>query len=92
MLGSKIDMDNIVRVIKKIYPKITSNKNNGAIISWIDYEKWGSTDEIYAQQIDSSGINIWPSDGCQLSKNPGHMLRCPGLMCRCLQRKASYSK
>ncbi len=44
------------------FPKITTDGSNGAIITWYDL-RGGSTNDIYAQRINSSGTVQWTTDG-----------------------------
>ncbi len=43
-------------------PKILSDGSNGAIITWQDYRN-GSTYNIYAQRVNSSGSTLWTLNG-----------------------------
>ena len=43
-------------------PSIISDGTGGAIITWLDYRN-GEPADIYAQLVNSSGVNQWTSDG-----------------------------
>ncbi len=53
-------------------PKITSDNNGGAIITWLDYRV--SAGDIYAQRVNASGIVQWTANGvavCNASEYQG---------------------
>ncbi len=50
------------------YPRIFSDEQKGAIITWMDYRN-GNCD-IYAQAINSTGIVKWGQDGVAVSNAP----------------------
>lgn len=50
-----------------LLPEIVSNGNGGAIITWDDYRNIHY--KVYAQNMSSSGLNLWAMDGIQV---------CPG--------------
>jgi len=58
------------------YPKITSDGQGGAIITWYD-ERNGSGNsnpDVYAQRIDASGNLLWATDGVVVCSQSGHQM------------------
>lgn len=51
-------------------PKITSDGNGGAIITWFDQRN--VKNEIFAQKINSAGIVQWSADGVSVGTTPDH--------------------
>ena len=55
------------------YPQLTSDGAGGAIITWQDKRKAGTTEnDIYAQKIDSEGVIQWDVNGTIISNENGH--------------------
>jgi hypothetical protein len=52
---------------------IISDGSGGAIISWSDYRS-GTSYDIYAQRIDSTGVVKWTKDGVAISVRAGNQL------------------
>ncbi|MCX6739776.1 MAG: hypothetical protein NTZ49_00930 [Candidatus Parcubacteria bacterium] len=50
----------------QLNPEIASDGSNGAIISWDDYRS-GTSYDVYAQKIDSSGTVQWTANGVAIS-------------------------
>lgn len=50
-------------------PVIVPDGSGGAVIAWED-ERTGSSQDIYAQRINASGLAIWVSDGVALCSAP----------------------
>jgi hypothetical protein len=50
----------------QINPTIVSDGNGGAIIAWQSFQS-GTSDDIYAQRINSSGIAQWTANGVAIS-------------------------
>ena len=46
----------------QMYPVIVSDGSGGAIITWVDYRS-GTSWDIYAQKVDSSGTMVWAANG-----------------------------
>ncbi|MCP5103935.1 MAG: PKD domain-containing protein [bacterium] len=44
------------------FPQVTADNSGGFIVTWFDRRN-GKNYDIYAQRIDSTGRNSWPSDG-----------------------------
>lgn len=55
------------------YLDICSDGNGGAIITWIDWRDLGS--DVYAQRIDSNGINLWTPNGTLICDAIGYQSR-----------------
>ena len=51
-------------------PVICSDKNNGAIITWLDSRAGQSTYDIYAQRINSLGNILWTTNGVAVCNAP----------------------
>lgn len=54
-------------------PAIVSDFAGGAIITWQDLRN-GTDNDIYAQQINASGIVQWAANGISICNLPGHQL------------------
>lgn len=50
--------------------KIVSDGAGGAIISWLDQRNFGSSQDIYAQKVNASGIVQWVSNGVAVCNAP----------------------
>jgi predicted lipoprotein with Yx(FWY)xxD motif len=48
------------------FPKLVTDGSNGAIIIWEDFRN-GSSSNLYAQKVNSSGTTQWASDGVPVS-------------------------
>jgi hypothetical protein len=55
-------------------PTIVSDLAGGAIITWQDTRTTGSTNDIYAQRIGSSGTVQWTAQGVAISTAPNNQL------------------
>jgi len=53
----------------QITPKITTDGNGGAIITWVDSLTMGGTTDIYAQRVDASGTIKWTQNGVAVCKS-----------------------
>ncbi len=53
----------------QVYPRIVSDGQGGAIVSWDDARWPGNT---YAQRIDSGGVVQWTADGVLACNSPGY--------------------
>jgi len=53
--------------------QIASDGSGGAIIVWEDYRS-GSSDDIYAQRVDASGVAQWAADGIVISSATGNQV------------------
>jgi hypothetical protein len=51
-------------------PNIVSDGSGGALIAWSD-ERNGSTDNIYAQRVNSIGSTLWPTNGVAICTAAG---------------------
>jgi len=57
-------------VNEQIYPSITSDGKNGAIISW--YDGRSGNYDIYAQRIDADGRSLWKVNGIPICVSSGN--------------------
>jgi hypothetical protein len=51
-------------------PALIGDGASGAIVAWEDYRD-GSTDNVYAQRVNSAGAVQWQTDGVMISGTPG---------------------
>jgi hypothetical protein len=54
-------------------PQLVPDGSGGAIIAWQDFRS-GTTADIYAQRVDSSGRALWTLDGAAVATAPGDQL------------------
>jgi hypothetical protein len=54
-------------------PQVLADGAGGALVAWSD-GRGGFNDDIYAQQVDSSGVALWTADGVALCTAPGDQL------------------
>ncbi len=57
------------------YPLIVSDGADGAIVVWRDYNYSASTDHLYAQRLDASGIRQWPNGGVRVCTEAADQVR-----------------
>jgi len=55
------------------YPKLASDHQNGAIITWADSR--GGNYDIYAQRVNTRGEKIWQQEGVRVCEAPGNQLQ-----------------
>ena len=53
-------------------PRITSDGNGGAIITWEDNRNSGANQDIYAEKMNASGTPQWTKDGIAVSSAPNN--------------------
>lgn len=53
-------------------PKIVTDNNGGAIITWTDNRNGGANYDIYAQRINASGVTLWTANGVQITGASGN--------------------
>src|SRR5678816_501231 len=60
-----------VQLFTQFTPRIVSDNNGGAIISWQDQRSGGSFD-VYAQRINSAGVTQWTANGVAVVSGSGN--------------------